>query len=98
MVCVGLFETNWSITMHLNKMTKPAEYVVYVEVSPYPNCGFTGTFTSRVGPAKDLADAKKKIADDRLAMGKTFGGLIEPVTTKNRKYRVFRSLGWEELQ
>jgi hypothetical protein len=83
--------------MHLERMQKPAPFVVYVEVSPYPNCGVTGTFTSRIGPAKDMADARRKIADDRPAMGDTMGGLIESVSTKGRRDRIFKSLGWEKI-
>lgn len=82
--------------MHQGKMTLPAEYAVYVEIAPYPNCGFTGLYTSRVGPAKDKADALRKIANDRKAMGDTMGGLIEPVSTKGRKYRIFKAV-WEEI-
>ena len=83
--------------MNFEKMTLPASFVVYVEIAPYPNCGFAGTFTSRVGPAKTLEEAHRKIADDRKAMGDTMGGLIDPVSTKGRTYRIFKSLGWEEV-
>lgn len=82
--------------MHRGKMKVPADYAVYVEVSPYPGCGFTEPFTARIGPAKDKADAIKKIAEDRRAMGDTFGGLIDPVSTRGRKYRVFKA-AWEEI-
>lgn len=84
--------------MQLEKMSQPAPYAVYVEVSPYPNCGFTGTFTSRISAARTLEEARAKIADDRKAMGESLGGLIEPVGTKNRTYRIFKSLGWEEVR
>lgn len=93
----GLFE-NVEMTMQLEKMIQPAPYAVYVEVAPYPNCGFTGTYTSRIGPAKDLDEARRKIADDRKAMGDTMGGLIDPVSTKGRTYRVFKAAAWEEVQ
>ncbi len=84
--------------MQLEKMIQPAPYAVYVEVAQYPDCGFTGTYTSRLGPAKSLEDAQRKIADDRKAMGDTMGGLIEPVNTKGRTYRIFKSAGWEEVR
>jgi hypothetical protein len=80
------------------KMTKPKPYVVYVEISPYPNCGFTDAFTSRIGPAGDLAEVRKLIADDKRAMGDTMGGLIEPVSVRGRKYRVFKATAWEEVK
>lgn len=74
----------------------PKPYVVYVRIAEYPNCGFKGEFISRVGPADSVEDAKKKIAEDRRAMGDTMGGLIEAVSTKGRTYEVWKAT-WEKV-
>jgi hypothetical protein len=76
--------------------TKPAPISVYVTIPPYPNCGFTEEFTSRVGTCGTEAEIAPMIAKDLRAMGDTFGGLIEPVSTKGRRYRAFRA-EWSEI-
>lgn len=77
--------------------TKPGDFLVVVTIAEYPNCGFQGTFTIRVGAAKTIEGAQQLIADDRKAMGDTYGGLIPAVSTKGRTYRVFQSKGWDEV-
>lgn len=76
----------------------PGRYTVYVEIAAYPNCGFKTTekYISRLGPAASMAGVEKLIADDRKAMGETYGGLIEPTRLKGRTYKIFEST-WQEV-
>jgi hypothetical protein len=83
--------------MTREKYISPARYYVVVTVNPYPGCGFDKPFTGKVGWANTEMEVKAIIAKDRKAMGETLGGLIAPVQTKNRVYRAFRSMGWEEV-
>jgi len=79
----------------------PAIYSVYVEVSHYPNCGFKPTekMVGRLGAAKNIEDARKLIANDKRAMGETYGGLIAPTRLTGRTYHIFKSVGgWEAAQ
>lgn len=71
----------------------PGRFAVYVEVAAYPNCGFRPTekYLARLGPADTKAGVEKLIADDKKAMGETYGGLIEPTRTKGRTYLVFEA-------
>lgn len=76
------------------------EYFVLVSICYYPNCGFKPTekMIGMVGRARSLEQAHKLIADDKKAMGETYGGLIEPVRLKQRTYSIQRSTGWEPVQ
>jgi hypothetical protein len=77
----------------------PANYAVFVEVAYYKNCGFKPDekCIGRLGAAKDMEGVAKLIANDRQAMGDTFGGLIDAVSTKGRKYLVFKCDTWEAV-
>jgi hypothetical protein len=57
----------------------------------------TETITGRVGTCQHEKDIPALIADDRKAMGESFGGLIEPVSMEGRSYRAFRA-EWTELK
>lgn len=83
--------------LHLKAFKAPAAIFVYVTIPPYPNCGFTGEYTARVGACNDEAEIKTLIKKDLDAMGDTLGGLIEPVSTKGRRYRAFRAQ-WSEIK
>jgi hypothetical protein len=74
----------------------PALYRVYVTTT----AKYKGAepFISRVGDARSMEGCRKLIAEDLAAMSETFGGLIAPVGTKGRSYRVFKSEGWTELE
>lgn len=72
---------------------KPAQYAVYVTFT----CeGTKKRLTARIGVANDAAKIPKIIADDKKAMGDTFGGLMAPVSIKGRTYRAFKA-DWSEL-
>jgi hypothetical protein len=75
----------------------PAVYSVFVEVAYYKNCGFKPTekMIGRVGGAHTREAAEKLIANDKKAMGETYGGLIEPVRLKGRTYLIHKCGGWE---
>ena len=69
----------------------PKPYTVFVSVAEYPNCGFKGSFISRLGPAETMEEAIEMIAADRKAMGNTYDGLFEPVSVKGRTYAIFKA-------
>jgi hypothetical protein len=75
---------------------RPAPYYVYVTVSPTKRNGIAKAFTSRAGVAHDEAGILKVIQDDLTEMGKTFGGLIDPVGVEGRSYRAFKA-EWTEV-
>lgn len=74
----------------------PKPYVVYVTVAPDFKRGVKEEYVGRVGPASDMAEAKRLIEDDKQFAGETFSGLIAPADTKGRRYRVFRA-EWTEV-
>ena len=78
----------------------PALYAVFVEIAYYKNCGFKPheKMIGRLGAAKDMDGVNKRIADDRKAMGETYGGLIEPTRLKGRTYLVFKCDTWEKIE
>lgn len=70
----------------------PARYQVFVEVAPKPSPDGSknvDVYVGRVGVTNDPKKIAGIIADDIVAMRDTFGGLIEPTSTKGRTYRVF---------
>jgi hypothetical protein len=83
--------------MHLKPFKGPATFFVYVTIQPYPNCGFTGEYTARIGACNNETEIMPMIKKDLQAMGDTLGGLIEPVSTKGRRYRAFRA-EWSEVK
>lgn len=74
----------------------PPMFLVYVHVEADPAQGRPRAFTSRVGAVDSMDEARALTVQDRLVMGDTHGGLIEPSSLKGRTYRVFKALGWEE--
>ena len=76
---------------------QPPAIWVYVTLAPDAKKGISKPYTGRVGTCSDEAGVAKIIADDRRAMGETFGGLIAPVSTKGRTYRAFRA-EWTEIK
>jgi hypothetical protein len=44
-----------------------------------------------------MVEAKRLIASDKAAMGNTFGGLVDAVTTTDRTYRAFKA-EWTEIK
>jgi hypothetical protein len=53
-------------------------------------------YTARIATADNESDIPRLIAEDKRAMGDTFGGLIEAASTKGRSYRAFRAV-WTEI-
>lgn len=80
----------------MKSLTLPPPYYVFVEISPTKKNGLRELYVGRIGTAHDAAGIRKVIADDRRAMGQTFGGLIDPVSLEGRHYRAFRA-EWTEL-
>jgi hypothetical protein len=74
----------------------PAPYVVYVTVAPTKRNGITKPHTARVGAAGSIKEAQELIADDKKAMGETFGGLIEAPGTTGRAYSIFKA-NWQAV-
>lgn len=81
----------------MTESTKPSPIWVFVTVTPNDRNGLKKEFTARVGAAKTEPEALKLIVDDLAAMNDTFGGLVEPVSKKGRKYRAFRA-EWTEIK
>jgi hypothetical protein len=75
----------------------PKAYTVFVEIAPYPNCGFVHSFVSRVGPATTIEEAKRVIKNDKRNIADTFDGLFEPASVKARTYSVWKA-NWEQIE
>lgn len=86
---------NYSIIKKSIDWKPKFKFLVYVEIAWYPHCGFKPDekMISRIGMALDREGVRKLIADDKKAMGDTFGGLIDAVGTKGRSYFAFEVTG-----
>jgi hypothetical protein len=76
---------------------KPSPIHVYVTIKPTKTNGLKEPYTGRVGLCNDMVEAKRLIASDKAAMGNTFGGLVDAVTTTDRTYRAFKA-EWTEIK
>lgn len=83
--------------MKKGPFTKPPAIHVYVTVRPNATNGISEAFTSRIGTCSDEKEVAGIIASDLRAMGDTFGGFMEPVSTNGRSYRAFRA-EWSEIK
>lgn len=84
-------------TIQISPFTKPQPIHVYVTIRPTKSNGLTAPFTGRVGFCHSTEEAKRLIAADKAAMGNTFGGLVDPVSTNDRTYRAFKA-EWTEIK
>jgi hypothetical protein len=77
--------------------TGPPPIYVFVTMTPNKRNGLSKTHTSRIGTCHNPEEIAGLIAEDRKAMGDTFGGLIDAPGTSGRSYRAFRA-EWTEIK
>jgi len=76
---------------------QPKAIAVFVTVHPNKRNGVTKKFSARVASCDTVDQARALIADDRRAMGDTFGGLIDAPGSAGREYHIFRA-EWTEIK
>lgn len=77
-------------------MTTPAEFHVFVDITPTKANGASREFTSCIARVHDEAAIGRAIKADLEGMRKTGGGVIEPGSVSGRTYRAFRA-AWTEV-
>jgi hypothetical protein len=74
----------------------PKPYVVYVTSVPTKKNGLKETYTSRVGPATSVDDARRLIAKNKRDLGETYGSMIEAPDQSGNTYQIFKA-NWEDV-
>lgn len=82
--------------MHNGPFTMPKQFTVFVTVTPNAINGVSEEFTARVGETDSFLACSRIVANDLSAMKDTFGGVMDAMTVKGRKYRVFKA-DWQEM-
>lgn len=81
---------------HFNKEFMPSAYLVMCYITPTKQNGLHKPMVFQVGKARTYESAMKVIEEDIRSCGNTFGGLMSPIATTDRAYRIFKA-DWQAL-